>query len=458
VSLAAKVGIDGAKLEALVASERQRYIETHPKSRACAELCASHWLNGVPMHWMQDWGTAFPMFVQDAEGVVLTDVDGHQYADFCLGDTGAMFGHSPKPVADAIAAQSARGLTCMLPAELVSVVGRQLSALFGLPVWQITQTATDANRAVLRWSRALTGRSKVLAFQGCYHGTVDETLVRLVGGRTVPRPGLIGPVFDNSTAATLIEFNDLPALERELTTNDFACVIAEPVMTNVGMVLPEPGYLAALADLARRTGTLLVIDETHTLSSGLGGYARVHGLAADFLVCGKAVAGGLPCAVYGFTREVEARLQGYLGRRGGGHSGMGTTLAANPLAIAALHANLTHVMTAANYAKMLASAENLEQALAKVFAARHLPWHVSRVGARLEFGFTATAPRNGTQSESAMQPVLEQAIHLFLLNRGVLLTPFHNMMLCAPVTTGEHITLLTRSLSTCLDELGAAPR
>jgi glutamate-1-semialdehyde 2,1-aminomutase len=451
-------GIDSARLEALATRERERYAELHPKSAALAESSRAHWLNGVPMHWMQDWGTAFPLFVQAAEGVTLTDVDGHQYADFCLGDTGAMFGHSPKPVAEAIATQASHGLTCMLPAERVAVVGRQLQSLFGLPYWQITQTATDANRAVLRWCRALTGRSQVLAFQGCYHGTVDETLVRLVGGRTVPRPGLIGPVFDNSVATTLIEFNDLAALERELTTNQFACIIAEPVMTNIGMVLPDPGYLAALAELARRTGTLLVIDETHTLSSGLGGYTRVHGLAPDFLVCGKAIAGGLPCAVFGFTAELEQRIQRFLRGRAGGHSGMGTTLAANPLAVAALHANLTHVMTAENYAKMLAAAEQLEQSLVKVFAARSLPWHVSRVGVRLEFGFTPTAPRNGTESEAAMQPALEHAIHLYLLNRGVLLTPFHNMMLCAPATSSEHITQLTRSLTACLDDLGATPR
>lgn len=451
-------GIDDARVAALTARERERYAELHPKSAALAELSREHWLNGVPMHWMQDWGTAFPLFVQAAQGVTLTDVDGYQYADFCLGDTGAMFGHSPKPVAEAIAAQASHGLTCMLPAERVSVVGRQLEALFGLSYWQMTQTATDANRAVLRWCRALTGRKQVLAFQGCYHGTVDETLVRLVGGRTVARPGLIGPVFDNAAATALVEFNDLAALERALLTNQFACVIAEPVMTNVGMVLPAPGFLDALVQLTRRTGTLLVIDETHTLSSGLGGYARAHGLEADFLVCGKAVAGGVPCAVFGFSPAVEERMQRFLQNRSGGHSGMGTTLSANPLAVAALHANLTHVMTAENYARMLAAAEQLEQSLVKVFAARALPWHVSRVGARLEFGFTPTAPRNGTESEAAMQPALERAIHLYLLNRGVLLTPFHNMMLCAPGTTSEHVTQLTRALASCLDDLGATPR
>lgn len=452
------MGIDGVRLESLARQERERYCQLHPKSHAQAALSRQHWLNGVPMHWMQDWGVPWPLLVQDATGVIVTDVDGHRYVDFCLGDTGAMFGHSPQPVADAIAQQASRGLTYMLPSEWVPAVGRQLSEFFGLPFWQITQTATDANRAVLRWCRALTARSRVLAFHGCYHGTVDETLVRLIGGRTVPRPGLIGPAYDNSTATTLIEFNDLAALERELRTNQFACVIAEPVMTNVGMVLPAPGYLSALADLARSTGTLLIIDETHTLSSGLGGYTRTHQLSPDFLVCGKAIAGGLPCAVYGFTADIESRVQRYLSGRVAGHSGMGTTLAANPLAVAALHATLTQVMTIENYSKMFAMAEQLEQSLIQVFATRALPWQVSRVGARLEFGFTPVAPRNGTEAEAAMQPTLEHAIHLYLLNRGVLLTPFHNMMLCAPATTREHVTMLTSALGNCLDDLGATPR
>jgi glutamate-1-semialdehyde 2,1-aminomutase len=446
--------VSSQRIESLVSRERERFAAAHPESRALAEQSRAHWLNGVPMHWMLDWGTAYPLFVRSAEGVHLVDADGHEYIDFCLGDTGAMFGHSPPPVTRAIVTQAARGLTCMLPAERVADVGARLSELFGLPYWQIAQTATDANRYALRWCRAVTGRGKILAFQGCYHGTVDETLVRLIGGRTVPRPGLIGPVFDNAAATTLVEFNDLAALERELTTRQYACVIAEPVMTNIGMVLPVPGYLAALRELTRRTETLLLIDETHTLSSGLGGYTGVHGLAPDLLVCGKAIAGGLPCAVFGFTAEVDARIQRLLANRAGGHSGMGTTLAANPLAVAALDANLTQVMMADTYALMLASAERLERELARVFAAHRLNWHIARVGARLEFGFAAQPPRNGTESEAAMRPELEQAMHLYLLNRGLLLTPFHNMMLCSPLTTAAHVERLASEIEACLGELG----
>ncbi len=449
----ATVGIDATRLQALARGERERFIAANPKSLALAQRSRLHWLGGVPMHWMQDWGTAFPLFFRSGSGAALIDADQHPYGDFCLGDTGAMFGHSPPAVAAAIAEQAARGLTCMLPDERVAAVGERLSALFGLPFWQITQTATDANRYALRWCRAITGRSKVLAFQGCYHGTVDETLIRLVGGRTVARAGLIGPVFDNAAATTAIEFNDVAALERELTTGQYACVIAEPVMTNIGMVLPDDGYHRALRSLTRKTGTLLLIDETHTLSTGRGGYTQVHRLEPDLWVCGKAIAGGLPCAVFGFTAEVERRMRAVLAARDRGHSGMGTTLAANPLVIAALEACLCTVMTESAYSQMLSAAGHLEQSLVNLFREQGLDWYVSRVGARLEFGFGAIPPRNGSESEAAMRPELEQAIHLYLLNRGFLLTPFHNMMLCSPATESVVVSQLVAALGACLDEL-----
>jgi glutamate-1-semialdehyde 2,1-aminomutase len=439
---------------ALLAREERRYEASHPQSAQLARRTAAHFLNGVPMHWMGDWGTPHPLFLREATGVELTDVDGHRYTDFCLGDTGAMFGHSPPAVAAALARQAALGLTCMLPAEATAEVGELLAAYFGLPYWQVAQTATDANRSALRWARAITGRPRILVFHGCYHGTVDETLVRRREGRSVAREGGIGAPFDNASATRVVEFNDLPALEAALQHGDIAAVICEPVMTNVGMVLPAPGFHAALRELTRRSGTLLVMDETHTLSSGPGGYTRVHGLAPDFLVCGKAIAGGLPCAVFGFTADIEARMQRVLRARQGGHSGMGTTLAANPLAMAALRAALLEVLTAANHARMATLAARLEAGLAAVFARRSLPWHVARVGARTEFGF-GPAPRNGTEAEAGMQPHVEHALHLWLLNRGLLVTPFHNMMLTAPVASEADIDALITAIDAGLDELHA---
>ncbi len=433
------------RVAALAAGESARFAAEHPVSAAHASRLAAHWLNGVPMHWMRDWGTPFPLILRAAQGAHLTDVDGRHYADFCLGDTGAMFGHSPPAVAQALATQAQRGLTAMLPGERAAEVGEGLARLFGLPCWQLTQTATDANRAALRWARAITRRPRTLVFRGCYHGTVDEVMLR---------PGGIGAAFDARTSSVAVEFDDLEGVAAALRSGDIAALLCEPVMTNSGMVLPQPGLHAALRELTRRHGALLIIDETHTLSSGPGGYTRTHGLEPDMLVCGKAIAGGMPCAVYGFTAEVESRMQGILGARHEehGHTGMGTTLAANPLALAALAAALAALHTRETYAPMLAGAADLDAKLAALFARRGLGWHVARAGARLEIGY-GEAPRNATGAAALMRPALEQAIHLYLLNRGCLLTPFHNMMLCSPVTSAGDADRLVAALDACLGEL-----
>jgi len=436
---------ESRRVAALAAEEAARFTAEHPVSAAHAGRLAAHWLNGVPMHWMRDWGTPFPPILREATGAQLTDVDGCRYADFCLGDTGAMFGHSPPAVAQAVALQAARGLTAMLPGERAAEVGEGLARLFGLPFWQMTQTATDANRAALRWARAITRRAQTLVFRGCYHGTVDEIMLR---------PGGIGTAIDVRASALAVEFDDLAGVEAALRTGDIAALLYEPVMTNAGMVLPQPGLHVALRDLTRRHGALLIVDETHTLSSGPGGYTRAHGLEPDLLVCGKAIAGGVPCAVYGFTAEVEARMRGVLAARHEehGHTGMGTTLAANPLALAALAAALASLHTPETYAPMLAGAAALDAKLQALLARRRLDWHVARVGARLEIGYDKR-PRNGTQAAAGMLPALEHAVHLYLLNRGCLLTPFHNMMLYSPVSAADDAERLVVALDACLGEI-----
>jgi glutamate-1-semialdehyde 2,1-aminomutase len=426
-------------LDSFIERERREYLAARPRCAALAAAAGRHFPAAVPMHWMRDWSLPVPLYVQDAQDATLTDVDGHVYVDFCLGDTGAMFGHSPPPVARAIAAQSAHGLTAMLPPVRVPEVGEQLAALFGLPWWQITQTATDANRAVLRQARMITGRAKALVFDRCYHGTVDETMVVMgADGATLPRPGQVGRVHDPAATTVVVEFNDLPAVERALARGDIACVLAEPAMTNAGMVLPEPGFLEGLRAACARHDVPLALDETHTLSAGFGGYARLQGIAADFLVCGKAIAGGLPCAVYGFSDAIARRISAADAHRESGHSGIGTTLSANPLAIAALHASLGEVVTPGNFRLMAARAAQLEQGILAAFAHHRIPWQVSRVGARLEF-VRSPAPRTGRQSIEGLDHGLEQALHFYLLNRGFLLTPFHNMMLASPVTTAAQV-------------------
>jgi len=437
--------IDPRRIASLASTEAARYAAEHKVSAGHAARLGAHWLQGVPMHWMRDWGTPFPLVLREAHGARVTDVDGRDYLDFCLGDSGAMFGHSPPAVARALAAQSARGLTAMLVDERAAEIGEGLARLFNLPYWQLTQTATDANRAALRWARAMTGRPRTLVFKGCYHGTVDDVMLRA---------GSVGAPFDAHTTALAVEFDDLDAVEAALATGEVAALLYEPVMTNTGMVLPQPGLHAALRALTRRFGALLVVDETHTLSSGPGGYTHTHALEPDVLVCGKALAGGVPCAVYGFTADVEARIRGVLAARHEthGHTGMGTTLAANPLALAALGAALEALHTPATYAPMLAGAQRLDDALSALLARHRLDWHVARIGARLEIGYGEPA-RNGTQAAAAMRPELEHALHLYLLNRGVLLTPFHNMMLVSPATTAADIDRLVATLDACLAEL-----
>src|SRR5688572_22041056 len=294
---------------ALLDREQRRFIHEHPESLRHDKGLREHWLNGVPMHWMTDWGLPAPLVLREASGSTLIDVDGRSYADFCLGDTGAMFGHSPPAIANALSAQASRGLTCMLPTEQTARAGELLAKRFELPFWQITQTATDANRAVLRWARALTSRKHILVFDGCYHGSLEDTLVRLEQGRVVTRPGQIGQVADFASHARVVEFNDLTALEAALADGEVACLLAEPVMTNAGMVLPQEGFWAEARRLCARYQTLLAIDETHTLSSGPGGHARRLGLTPDFLIAGKAIAGGMPTAVYGFTAELAKRME-----------------------------------------------------------------------------------------------------------------------------------------------------
>ena len=450
-------GISRQSIERMLEAERGTYVSRQPRSRALAARGSSHWLAGVPMHWMSDWGTPFPMFLAAAQGAGLEDVDGNRYADFCLGDTGAMFGHSPAAVTTALAIQAQRGLTTLLPGEDAAVAGELLATQFGLPFWQMAQTASDANRAVIRWARAITRRPAILVFDQCYHGMVDDTFVRLDAGAVRNRPGLVGQVAELAASTRCVAFNDLAAVEAALKARDVACILAEPVMTNAGMVLPEPGFLDALARLARRHQTLLAMDETHTLSSGIGGYCRVARLQPDFFVAGKAVAGGFPCAVYGFTAEIEERIRGMLATKPPGHSGIGTTLAGNPMAMAALRACLEQVMTPQAYTHMIAMAERLEEGLEQLIDVERLPWHVQRVGARLEVGFTREPPRTGRQAVDSLPPLLPEAIRLYLLNRGLVITPFHNMMLASPVTPAASVDRLASAWAQCVDELRQMP-
>ncbi len=447
--LAHRHGVDLARARALYAQEREAFAQARPRSRALADAAARHLLFGVPLHWMRDWSTPFPLQVDHAQGARIIDADGHRYVDFCLGDTGAMFGHAPAPVARALAAQATRGYTTMLPGEDAAWIGAELARRFRLPYWQFALSASDANRFALRWARAITGRSQIVVFNGCYHGTVDDVFVDLVEGRPAPRDSLLGQAHDLLAHTRVVEFNDLDALDAALRDGDVACVLAEPAMTNLGMVLPEPGYWEAARALTRRHGALLLLDETHTISSGPGGYAVAHDIEPDLLVLGKPIGGGVPCAAYGFSAACAARAQQAKADAPPGHSGIGTTLTANGLSLPAMRATLAEVMTDAAYAHMFALSARLAAGLERVIAQHRLPWCVTRIGARTEFQFAPTPPRNGAQAGAQLDGELERIVHLYLLNRGVLITPFHNMMLVCPQTAASEIDQLIDSFDAC---------
>ncbi len=448
-------GVQTDRLTAFATREAKRYSHSRPKSAKALAEGAGAFLNGVPMHWMRDWPMPHLPLVEKAKGARITDIDGYGIDDFCLGDTGSMFGHSPKPVARAIRKQAGRGLTYMLPTEAALEAGRLLTKRFGAFRWQIATTATDANRFALRVARAVTGRPKVLVFNGCYHGTLDDTMVELAQGQTVNRPGLVGQVQDLTLGAVACEFNDLHAVEAALAKGDIAAILTEPVMTNSCMVLPAPGFHDALRALTRRYGALLIMDETHTLSSGLGGYTRAHDLAPDLFVVGKCVAGGMPTAVWGMTEDVADRFNAYDATRPPGHSGMGTTLSANPMQFACLVATLSEVMTKDAYAAMEKGATRLAAGLERAIMAHSAPWHVVRVGARVEFICAPGPLKNGTEAALAHQPKVEAALHIGLLNRGCLIAPFHNMMLVSPATKPRQIDRLVLAFDEILSELFA---
>ncbi len=453
-------GISDRAVARFYQRECDRFRAANPRSLALAERARRSLFGGVPMHWMSDWSTPSPLFVDAARGVHFHDVDGHDYIDFCLGDTGAMFGHSPAPVARAISEQAHRGLTTMLPGEDAALAGELLAQRFGLPFWQVATTATDANRFVLRWARAITQRPVIAVFDGCYHGSVDDTMVRLREQHTVQRGGLLGQVHDLTRFSRAIPFNDIDALETALAPGDVAALICEPALTNIGMVLPQPGFLDAARALTRRHGTLLIVDETHTISTGPGGATRLWQLESDFLTIGKPIAGGVPCAVYGCTAAMTEAMRQARARNhvdGHGHSGMGTTLSANALQLHAMIATLREVMTDIAYDYMLALAARLASGLRAVIAKHDLAWSVTELGARCEFQFRASPPRTGAEAEAAFHDALQRALHLYLINRGILITPFHNMTLCCPDTQHADVQRLLDTLDAALCELLAEP-
>jgi glutamate-1-semialdehyde 2,1-aminomutase len=434
-------GIDPDRIDRMLEAEAELFNDLHPKSRRLFDAGRHSMLHGVPMHWMSQWPGAHPIFVDRAAGARLWDADGIEYIDLSVGDSAALFGHANPLVASAISDfVTTRGSTMMLPTEDAAVVASELSRRFGLPVWQLAVSASDANRFVLRVARLLTGRDMIAVFNGKYHGSVDETQVEIAaGGAMVPQHGVAPNAVDFSRTTRLVEFNDLAALEAALADCRVACVLAEPMLTNIGMVPVHPGYHAALRRMTRATGTLLAIDETHTICAGPGGCTQAWGLNPDFLVVGKVLSGGIPSAVWGMTAAIAEALEAKTAGPGINHYGFGGTLAGNALTLHAMRATLEKVMTPATYATMHGVATNLESRIAAAIARHALPWHVSRIGARVEYLYRPTVPDNGGEAAAARDDRIEALIHLYFLNRGILLTPFHNVAVISPFVTSADL-------------------
>jgi glutamate-1-semialdehyde 2,1-aminomutase len=445
--------VDRDRLAALSQAENERFRAAHPRSAELYERARHSLLDGVPMNWMVEWASPFPLFVDEASGARFRCVDGHEYVDFCLGDTGAMAGHGPAPTIAAVERQMRRGITHMLPTEDAIAAGEELGRRFGLPYWQFTITATDANRFSIRLARQATGRSKIVVHDHCYHGSVDETFATLdPDGRVVASEGSVGPPVDPALTTRVVPFNDVGALERALADEDVAAVLVEPALTNVGIVLPEPGYHDALREITRRTGTILIIDETHTICAGPGGMTARDGLEPDMLVIGKTIGGGIPAGTYGMTESVAERVRATMPERTD-VGGVGGTLAGYALSLAAIRATLGEVLTDEAFARMIPLAERWEAGVNEVIASRGVPWHVTRLGARAEYHFMPTPPRDGAEQAAHVDPALERFLHLFVMNRGVLMTPFHNMALMSPVTTAADVDRHTEVFAEAVDAL-----
>jgi glutamate-1-semialdehyde 2,1-aminomutase len=445
--------VDRARLDDLMRAETKRFVEAHPKSQELYARARSSLLGGVPMNWMVRWAGSFPVFVTEASGAHFTDVDGHHYVDLCLGDTGAMTGHSPERAVAAIQDRVASGITMMLPTEDSVAVGEELTRRFGLPYWQFTLTATDANRFVIRLARHITGVPKILVFNGCYHGTVDETFVELAGGEVRLRTGSIGPPVQPRETTRVVEFNDLESLEQQLSHGDVACVLAEPAMTNIGIILPDEGYHDGLRELTRAYSTLLVIDETHTLCCGPGGYTRAHGLSPDIVTMGKPIGSGVPSGAYGISEEVAERIESMSVEETADVGGIGGTLAGNALSLTAMRATLENVLTDEAFAHMIPLAERFELGVGSALSDHAASWHVTRLGCRVEYRFQDRMPRNGGEAALGEDPELDAFMHLYALNRGVLMTPFHNMALMSPATTTADVDRHTNLFRSALEDL-----
>ncbi len=418
---ASQSGVDRERVRSLKNSEDARFAAEHPQSAALLARGRGVMPNGVPMSWQVGSYHHLPIWVADGKGARFTDVDGHTYHDFNIADMSMFCGYGPEPLVRAVADRMARGNQFLLPNEDAIVVSELLRDRFGLPKWQYTSSATHANTEAIRVARVMTGRDRVLMFDGKYHGHLDEALVELDDdGRVVPEER--GVPSDTPSGTVLVQFNDPAALATALERRDIAIVLTEPAITNnIGLLMPAPGFHDELRRITRETGTLLAIDETHTQVVGPGGLTRQWGLRPDFVTIGKSVAGGLPFGAWGMTDEIAEVLVQRKGADGERANlvATGGTIFGNALAMAAARSVMTEILTPEAYAHTGRLGAMLASGMRASVQAHGLPWHVHHLGPRSGYTFQPVPIRNGAEGRACADEMLTRLIRAWLANRGV---------------------------------------
>jgi glutamate-1-semialdehyde 2,1-aminomutase len=418
-------GVDRRRVLELTEREERRFLDERPRSAELVARASSSMPKGVPMAWMQQLFGHPAIFMDRGEGPYVTDVDGHRYLDTNIADTSMFCGYSPEPVVTAVRERIAAGPQFLMPTEDAIVVAEELARRWALPKWQFTLSATFANTEAFRVARNRTGRDKVLFFAGKYHGHADEMLVTDRDGHTVAEYRGLSPSAAEHTV--VVDFNDVRALERELATRDVACVVTEPALTNVGVILPDPGFHDALRSLTREHGTVLIYDETHTLITGPGGLVRGWGLEPDIVTVGKSIGGGIAIGAYGMTEDLAAVLEDHAGPPSpesaatifGDEVATGGTLFGNPLQMAAARAALTEVLTDEAYDRTSRLGEKLADGIDRTASRAGLPWCAHRLVARSGYQFDGVLPRNAREAHASHDPELYRLLRLFMGNRGV---------------------------------------
>lgn len=409
--------MNDSHVAALADRENQRFAETHPASAALRARARASMPHGYPMSWFHDLNAQGAPFAVSGAGPHFTDADGLRYLDFNLADMSLFCGFAPPAVAAAVAERTARGWQFLLPTEDAIWVAEELGRRYGRPRWQFTLAATTANVEAMRLARVATGRPIVVMFDGRYHGHADEMLFAPGSGGLVAEYLGVDP--GAAHRVRIVPFNDPEALQAALAAGDVACVVTEPAMTNAGVIQPAPGFHDALRRLTRDTGTLLVIDETHTQVCGPGGLTREWGLEPDLVTLGESAAGGLPFGAYGMTAALAAVFERPDPDDPHAEIAAGGTLFANALSMAAARAALGTVLNDDAYARTAVLGARLADGIESAAADAGLPWRAHRLFPRSGYAHDGKLPANAEEARCGFRRDVADLQRVYFANRGV---------------------------------------